>query len=65
MTNLIILYIIISYFIVLGYAIASIHCEGFKWYNKSDRVILILIILLSPFLLFILLGSLLYKKIKE
>lgn len=65
MTNLIILYIIISYFIVLGYTMASIHCEGFNWYNKSDRVTLILIVLLSPFLLFILLGSLLYKKIKE
>lgn len=65
MKNLIILYIVISYPIVLGYTIASVNYEELKWSNVNDKLLVVFIVLFSPIILLVLLGALLFKKIKE
>ena len=65
MKNLIILYIVISYPIVLGYTIASVNYEELKWSNVNDKLSVVFIVLFSPIILLVMLGSLLFKKIKE
>ena len=65
MKNLIILYILISYPIVLGYTIASVNYEELKWSNVKDKLSVVFIVLFSPILLLVLLGALLFKRIKE
>lgn len=65
MKNLIILYIVISYPIVLGYTIASVNYEELKWSNVNDKLAGVFIVLFSPIILLVLLGALLFKKIKE
>lgn len=60
-----ILYIIISYPIVLGYTIASVNYEELRWSNLKDKLSAVFIVLFSPILLLVLLGSLLFKRIKE
>ena len=65
MKNLIILYILISYPIVLGYTIASVNYEELKWSNVNDKLSVVFIVLFSPILLLVLLGALLFKRIKE
>lgn len=65
MKNLIILYIVISYPIVLGYTIASVNYEELKWSNVNDKLSVVFIVLFSPVILLTLLGALLFKRIKE
>lgn len=65
MKNLIILYIVISYPIVLGYTIASVNYEELKWSNLKDKLFTVFVVLFSPIILLVLLGALLFKKIKE
>lgn len=65
MEYFIILYIIISYPIVLGYMIASVNYEELKWSNSKDKLFVMFAVLFSPILLLTLLGALLFKKIKE
>ena len=65
MKNLIILYIVISYPIVLGYTIASVNYEELKWSSVNDKLSVVFIVLFSPIILLVILGSLLFKKIKE
>ena len=65
MKNFIILYIIISYPIVLGYTIASVNYEELKWSNVNDKLSVVFIVLFSPIILLTLLGALLFKRIKE
>ena len=65
MNNFIILYIIISYPIVLGYTIASVNYEELKWSNVNDKLSVVFIVLFSPIILLTLLGALLFKRIKE
>ena len=65
MKNLIILYIVISYPIVLGYTIASVNYEELKWSNAKDKLLVVFVVLFSPILLLTLLGGLLFKMIKE
>lgn len=65
MKNLIILYIVISYPIVLGYTIASVNYEELKWSNLKDKLFMVFVVLFSPIILLVLLGALLFKKIKE
>ena len=65
MEYFIILYIIISYPIVLGYTIASVNYEELKWSNSKDKLFVVFTILFSPIILLSLLGALLFKKIKE
>lgn len=65
MKNLIILYIVISYPIVLGYTITSVNYEVLKWSNVNDKLSGVIIVLFSPIILLVLLGALLFKKIKE
>ena len=65
MKNLIILYIVISYPIVLGYTIASVNYEELKWSNVNDKLSVVFIVLFSPIILLTLLGALLFKRIKE
>lgn len=65
MEYLIILYIVISYPIVLGYTIASVNYGELKWSNVNDKLLVVFIVLFSPILLLVLLGALLFKRIKE
>ena len=65
MKNLIILYIVISYPIVLGYTLASVYYEELKWSNVNDKLSVVFIVLFSPIILLTLLGALLFKRIKE
>ena len=65
MKNFIILYIAISYPIVLGYTIASVNYEELKWSNVNDKLSVVFIVLFSPIILLTLLGALLFKRIKE
>lgn len=65
MKDLIISYIVISYPIIIGYAIASVNYEEFKLSDVNDKVSLVFIVLFSPVLLLVILGSLLFKRIKE
>ena len=65
MKNLIILYIVISYPIVLGYTIASVNYEELKWSDVNDKLSAVFIVLFSPIILLVLLGSLLFKRVKE
>ena len=65
MKNLIILYIVISYPIILGYTIASVNYEELKWSNVNDKLSVVFIVLFSPIILLTLLGALLFKRIKE
>ena len=65
MKNLIILYILISYPIVLGYTIASVNYEELKWSNAKDKLFVVFVVLFSPIMLLTLLGALLFKRIKE
>ena len=65
MKNLIILYIVISYPIVLGYTIASVNYEELKWSNVNDKLSVVFIVLFSPIILLTLLVALLFKRIKE
>ena len=65
MKNFIILYIVISYPIVLGYTIASVNYEELKWSNVNDKLSVVFIVLFSPIILLTLLGALLFKRIKE
>ena len=65
MKNLIILYIVISYPIALGYTIASVNYEELKWSNVNDKLSVVFIVLFSPIILLTLLGALLFKRIKE
>lgn len=65
MKNLIILYIVISYPIVLGYTIAYVNYEELKWSNVNDKLSVVFIVLFSPIILLTLLGALLFKRIKE
>ena len=65
MKNFIILYIIISYPIVLGYTIASVNYEELRWSNVKDKLLVVFVVLFSPIILLTLLGALLFKRIKE
>lgn len=65
MEDLIVLYIIISYPIVLGYTLVAVRDGVLDLHNINDRLIMVFFTLLSPLLFFVLLGSLLYKNIKE
>lgn len=65
MKNLIILYIVISYPIVLGYTIASVNYEELKWSNVKDKLLVVFVVLFSPVILLVLLGGLLFKMTKE
>lgn len=65
MKNLIILYIVISYPIVLGYTIASVNYEELKWSNVKDKLLVVFVVLFSPVILLVLLGELLFKMTKE
>ena len=65
MKEVLILYIIISYPIVLGYTIASVNYEELKWSNAKDKLFVVFAVLFSPILLLALLGALLFKRIKE
>ena len=65
MKNFIILYIVISYPIVLGYTIASVNYEELRWSNVKDKLLVVFVVLFSPIILLTLLGALLFKRIKE
>ena len=65
MKEVLILYIIISYPIVIGYTIIAVNYEDIEWSNSKDKLLAVFGLLFSPILLLVLLGSLLYKKIKE
>lgn len=65
MKEVLILYIIISYPIVLGYTIASVNYEELGWSNAKDKLSVVFIVLFSPVILLVLLGALLFKRIKE
>lgn len=65
MKEVLILYIIISYPIVLGYTIASVNYEELKWSNAKDKLFVVFVVLFSPIILLTLLGALLFKMIKE
>lgn len=65
MKNLIILYIVISYPIVLGYTIASVNYEELRWSNVKDKLLVVFVVLFSPVILLVLLGELLFKMTKE
>ena len=65
MKEVLILYIIISYPIVLGYTIASVNYEELKWSDVNDKLSAVFIVLFSPIILLVLLGSLLFKRVKE
>lgn len=65
MKDLIILYVIISYPIVLGYTIASVNYGELIWSNVKEKLLVVFMVLYSPVLLPILLGGLLFKRIKE
>ena len=65
MKNFIILYIIISYPIVLGYTIASVNYEELRWSNVKDKLLVVFVVLFSPIILLVLLGGLLFKMTKE
>lgn len=65
MKDLIILYIAISYPIVLGYTIASVNNEELSWSNSKHKLFMVFVVLFSPIILLVLLGSLLFEMIKE
>ena len=65
MNEVLFIYIIISYPIVLGYTIASVNYEELGWSNAKDKLSVAFIVLFSPVILLVLLGALLFKRIKE